>query len=325
MSGRPGSRILRNVLLRLLYGAASVVFISLVTFLADEIAPGDPAMLRMGEKNFTVERYEALKREMGLDRPWPVRYGEYMVNAAQGDFGESHTGTRDEVSDILRKVLPVSMQLALLAILFAAAIGLVLGTVGAVFENRTADRAVLSVSTLGVTIPNFVLAPVLAYFFAIKLGMLPLTWEIESKMEAPKFYYMVLPVLVLAARPMATLTRLTRASMIDTLNQEFIRLAVAKGVPSLRLYFKHGLRNAILPVLTGIGTSFGYLLTGSFIVENAFIVPGIGREAISAIQKGDTPVIMACVIVTGFMFITVNLLVDLVQQVIDPRIRESQV
>ena len=113
--------------------------------------------------------------------------------------------------------------------------------------------------------------------------------------------------------------------MIDTLNQEFIKLAVAKGVPPFSLYFKHGLRNAILPILTGIGTSFGYLLTGSFIVETFFRIPGIGHKAISAIQQGDAPVIMACVIVSGSLFILVNLTVDLVQQVIDPRIRESQV
>ncbi len=325
MAGKSGFRILRNVLLRLLYGAASLVFISLVTFLADELAPGDAAMARIGDKNFTQARYEAMKKDMGLDRPWPVRYVEYMGNAAHGDFGQSYWGTRDEVKDILKKVVPVSAQLAFLAVLLAAAIGLTLGTLGSIYENRAADRFALSLSTLGVTVPNFVLAPVLAYFFAIRLGMLPLTWAPESQMDGPKIYYLLLPVIVLAARPMAMLTRLTRASMIDTLNQEFIRLAVAKGVPSGRLYFKHGLRNAILPVLTGIGTSFGYLLTGSFIVETAFLIPGMGHEAINAIQKGDTPVIMACVIVTGAMFITVNLLVDLAQQLIDPRIRESQV
>ncbi|HXH61101.1 MAG TPA: ABC transporter permease, partial [Fimbriimonadaceae bacterium] len=303
----------------------SLVFISLVTFVADELAPGDAATVRMGEKNFTQARYEQLRKEMGLDRPWPIRYVEYMGKAVHGDFGNSYYGTRDPVNKILKRALPVSTELAGLAILFASSIGLFLGTFAAIYENRAVDRGALSVSTLGVTVPNFVLAPVLGYFFAVRLGVLPLTWVPESQMVAQKFYYMVLPVVVLAARPMATLTRLTRASMIDTLNQEFIKLAVAKGVPRWRLYIKHALRNAILPVLTGIGTSFGYLLTGSFIVETAFTVPGIGSETIGAIQKGDTPLIMAAVIVTGSMFIVVNLLVDLVQQLIDPRIRESQI
>ena len=434
MSAKSGAKTLRNICLRLLYGAASLLFISLVTFLADEIAPGDPALVRMGEKNFTQERYERIKKEMGLDRPWPVRYVEFFTGAninevqqlrspddaatftlllrgfssgthetaalsrdstdaeieaavtdmlvraeypepacrvrSQQDgafrvefvgglagkpmeelrlrrsgqdeasavraeevkigrtavpLGVSLYGTRDPVLDIIKSVLPVSLQLAGLAILMSAAIGIMFGTLAAVYENRLSDRVALTVSTIGVTLPNFVLAPVLAYIFAIHFDVLPLTWEIESKMVAPKIYYMILPVVVLAARPLATLTRLTRASMIDTLGQEFFRLAVAKGVPPFRLYVGHGLRNAILPVLTGIGTSFGYLLTGSFIVETAFAVPGIGQEAISAIQRGDTPVIMATVIVTGSMFIIVNLLVDVVQQLIDPRIRESQI
>lgn len=325
MQTRSILRTLRNIALRLLYGAASLLFISLITFLADEVAPGDAALVRIGQKNFNQQRYEELRHSMGLDRPWPVRYVEYIGNAVQGDFGESYYGTRDPVNEILAKVVPVSAQLALLAILLAALVGIVLGTIAAINENRAGDRFALSVSTLGVTLPNFVLAPVLAYFFAIRLKALPLTWEVESMMTRPKWEYFVLPVVVLAARPMAGLTRLTRASMIDTLNQEFVRLAVAKGVPRYRLYINHALRNAVLPVLTGIGSNFGFLLTGSFIVESAFIIPGIGHEAISAIQKGDTPVIMATVIVTGAMFIVVNLIVDLFQQVIDPRIRESQI
>ncbi len=430
MSAKSGFKTLRNICLRLLYGAASLLFISLVTFLADEVAPGDAALVRMGDKNFTQERYERIKKEMGLDRPWYVRYVEFFTGAninevqqlarpddaeftlllrgfssgthetsslahdstdaeieaavtdmlvraeypdpasrvtSQGDgafrveflggiagqsmeelrlkpsgqeevrakeikigrtaipLGVSFYGTRDPVIDIIKTVLPVSMQLACLAILMSVAIGVLFGTLAAVYENRLGDKAALSVSTLGVTVPNFVLAPVLAYIFAIHFDVLPLTWEIESKMVAPKIYYMILPVVVLAARPLATLTRLTRASMIDTLGMEFVRLAVAKGVPPWRLYVTHVLRNAILPVLTGIGTSFGYLITGSFIVETAFAIPGIGQELISAIQRGDSPVIMACVIVTGSMFILVNLAVDLVQQIIDPRIRESQI
>ena len=264
-------------------------------------------------------------RSAGQDADSAVRAEEVKIGRTAIPLGVSLYGTRDPVIEIIKSVLPVSMQLAALAILMSAAIGILLGTTAAIYENRLSDRMALSVSTLGVTIPNFVLAPVLAYIFAIYFDVLPLTWEIESKMVAPKIYYMILPVVVLAARPLATLTRLTRASMIDTLGQEFVRLAVAKGVPPWRLYVGHGLRNAILPVLTGIGTSFGYLVTGSFIVETAFGVPGIGSEAIVAIQRGDTPVIMAAVIVTGSMFILVNLLVDVVQQLIDPRIRESQI
>ena len=167
------------------------------------------------------------------------------------------------------------------------------------------------------------LAPVLIYIYAQRLNILPTNWRLER--PEGDFYYLILPVIVLAARPAALITRLTRASMIDTLQQEFIRTAIAKGVPRFRLYVRHALRNAILPIVTAIGTNFGILLTGSFVVERAFTIPGIGSRTIEAITAVDMPVIQACVLVTGAMFIFVNMLVDLLLPILDPRIRESQV
>lgn len=315
-------RLAKSILLRLLYGLVSLIFISFVTFVADEIAPGDAATLQAGEKA-RPEDVEALRRQMGLDRPWPVRYVEFVGKAARFDFGRSLLGSREEVSKVIGKALPMTMKIAFLAILIAAGVGIFLGTLAAVWQNRFPDRAVLTLSTLGVTVPNFVLAPVLVYFFALKLDWLPQTWEVN--LRGPQFYYLVLPVLILAARPMAMLTRLTRASVVDTLQQEFVRLAIAKGVPSVRLVFRHVLRNALLPVITAIGTSFGFLLTGSFIVERAFAIPGLGSEAIEAIQKRDTPIIQATVLIAGALFILINLIVDLILPLIDPRIREAQV
>lgn len=324
MSSPSGHKLGRQIALRLLYGAVSLLFISLATFLIDEVAPGDAALVRAGEKA-TAQQVQRIREEMGLDRPWPIRYVEFLGKAVRFDFGESYYGIREPVSEIIKRNLPATIRLSLMSIVLAAAIGIMLGTVAAVYEGRAADRAVLSVSTLGVTIPNFVLAPLLVYLFVLKWDMLPLNWEIEANRIAPEIYYLILPVVILAARPMAMLTRLTRASMIETLQQEFIRLAVAKGVPSLRLYLVYALRNAILPVVTAIGTSFGFLLTGSFIIETIFTMPGIGHAAIEAIQKGDTPVILATVMIAGALFIFVNLVVDLMLPALDPRIRESQV
>jgi peptide/nickel transport system permease protein len=315
-------RLARAILLRLLFGALSLLFISFVTFVADEVAPGDAATIEAGEKA-TPEQVERLRRQMGLDQPWPGRYAAYVGRAVQGDFGKSSFGVKEPVGDIVRRALPMTAKIASLSILLAAAIGVTLGTIAGLKQNRLADRAVLTISTLGVTVPNFVLAPVLVYFFGVQLNYLPLTWEVE--LVAPEYYYLILPVAILAARPAALLTRLTRASMIDTLNQEFIRMAVAKGVPRGRLIVKHALRNAILPVITAIGTSFGVLLTGSFIIEQAFALPGLGKETILAITRTDMPVIQACVLVTGSMYILLNLLVDLMLPLLDPRIRESQV
>jgi peptide/nickel transport system permease protein len=293
-----------------------------VTFIANEAAPGDPATVFAGEKA-SLQDIARVRHRMGLDRAWYVRYGESLWNDLHFDFGESYYGTQEPVANILKRDLPMTLGLSLLAILLAAGVGILLGTIGAIYEHKFADKAVLSISTLGVTLPNFVLAPLFVYIFAMKLNRLPQNWEVER--VAPLWYYLLMPVVVLAARPMASLTRLTRASMIETLRQEFIRMAIAKGVPTWRLITKHALRNAILPVVTSIGTSFGYLLTGSFVVETFFTMPGIGRETINAIQKHDYPIVQACILVTGMMFVVLNMVVDVILPILDPRIREAQV
>lgn len=314
--------LLRAIGLRLLYGLVSLLFLSFATFAIDDIAPGDGALLKAGEKA-TPAQIERLRHQMGLDRPFLVRYGEFVGRAAQGDFGNSYTGTGEPVGQIIGKALPMTMMIAIPAIILAAGLGVFLGTLAAIRQSKATDQVVLGFSTLGVTLPNFVLGPVLVLIFAVNLDILPTTWE--SNLRAPLPFYLILPVFILSLRPMASLTRLTRASMIETLGQEFIKLAKAKGVPPWRLYIKHGLRNAILPVVTAIGTSFGFLLTGSFIVETIFIMPGMGQTAIDAIMRSDSPVVMATVLVSGALFILVNLIVDIVQPILDPRIRESQV
>ncbi len=315
-------RLARQILLRLLYGAVSLVFICFVTFAAQSLASGDAATALAGEKA-TPEQVVALRHQMGLDRPFPIQFASFMAGAVRGDLGKSYFGQQRPVGDIMRDNLPTTATVAFCAMILAAGIGILLGTLAAIYQNRFADRVVLTVGTLGVTVPNFVLAPILVYIFALKLDQLPQTWEDPLRDAAWK--YLLLPVVILAARPTALLTRLTRASMIETLSQEFIRTAVAKGVPPLRLYFKHALRNAILPVITAIGTSFGFPLTGSFVVERFFRLPGVGARTIEAIQRRDTPVIQGGILITGALFILVNLAVDILLPILDPRIREAQV
>ena len=315
-------QLAKALVLRLLFGALSLLFISFVTFVADEIAPGDAATVEAGEKA-RPEQVERIRHNMGLDKPWPQRYVRYVDHAIHGDFGRSYAGLKEPVRDVLAQKVPMTLTIAGLAITLAAAVGITLGTIAAIYQQKIADRGILVFSTLGVTIPNFVLGPILVFIFCYKLDYLPLTWTVDR--SAPDAFYFILPVVILASRPMALLTRLTRASMLETLNQEFIRTAVAKGVPSFRLIVRHALRNAILPVITAIGTSFGFLLTGSFVVERFFVLPGIGSRTIEAIQQGDMPVIQACVLLTGAMFIGLNLIVDLLLPILDPRIRESQV
>jgi len=314
--------LVRAIGLRLVFSLVSLLFISLITFVATDLAPGDPARIIAGEKA-TEQAYQNIRHDLGLDKPMIVRYGSYLAGITHGDLGRSYFGARTPVAQKVAENLPMTLMVATLAILLAAGVGITLGVLAGVRPGSFFDRLILGSSTLGVTVPNFVLAPVLVLIFSVKMGYLPTSWTVER--QASDFYYLVLPVSILSLRPMATLTRLTRATMIDTMQQEFIRLAIAKGVPRTRLILVHGLRNAIMPVMTAIGTSFGFLLTGSFIVETAFTLPGIGREAIEAIQKRDIPMIQGTTLVAGALFVLVNLLVDIVQPILDPRIREAQV
>lgn len=315
-------RLAKAIFLRLLFGAFSLIFISFVTFVAGEFAPGDPATILAGEKA-SLDTYKLIRHNLGLDRPWPERYVRYVDHALHGDFGVSYYSTHEPIRNILVRTVPMTMKLAGQAIVLAAGLGILFGTIAAVYQRRFLDKSILTLSTLGVTTPNFVLGPILVYIFCTRLDRLPDSWA--TTLQAPEFYYFILPVTILAARPMALITRLTRASMIDTLDQEFIRTAVAKGVPRGRLLFRHALRNAILPVITTIGTSFGFLLTGSFVLERYFIMPGLGSTVIEAIQQIDMPVVQAGVLVTGAMFIFLNLVVDILLPILDPRIRESQI
>lgn len=315
-------RLAKAILLRFLFGLLSLLFISFITFVADEIAPGDQATVLAGEKA-PPEVVQRLREDLGLNRPMLVRYGEFLGKLTRFDFGKSYYGTKEPVLDRIERNLPMTLLLATAAMIVATIIGVTLGTLAAVYENRAADRTVLIFSTLGVTLPNFVLGPLLVLVFCLWIDIFPQNWT--TNRVAPDIYYLILPVTVLSMRPMALLTRLTRASMVETMKQEFIRTAIAKGVKPSSLILKHALRNAILPVVTAIGSTFGILLTGSFVVERFFTMPGLGSTAIEAIRGGDTPVVQATVLVAGFLFITINLIVDILLPILDPRIRESQV
>ncbi|MGE0000494.1 MAG: ABC transporter permease [Fimbriimonadaceae bacterium] len=319
---RTKTPLFQSLALRIGSGILSLLFVALVTFVAGEMAPGDAALMIAGEKA-SPEAVARIRTELGLDQPWPARFVRFVGDAAKGEFGRSYFGIKEPVRDVLARALPFTMKLAAFALIVAALLGVGLGALAAVYKDTWIDRLALTIGTLGVTVPNFVLAPILVFVFVIKADMLPVNYD--PQLPVAEFYYLILPTLVLAARPMASLSRLTRASLLDALRQDFVRLAIAKGLSPWRVNIVHGLRNAILPVVTSMGSSFGFLLTGSFIVERFFTVPGIGFVGIDAIQKRDTPVLMASVLVTGAMFIIVNLVVDLVLPLLDPRIREATI
>ncbi len=315
-------QLVRAISLRLLYAAISILFVSVVTFMADSMRPGGPEYALAGEKA-SKETIQRIRHELGLDKPWYVRYVHYVKKAVKLDFGRSYYSIQEPVSTIIKRNIVMTARLAMWAILISTFIGVSLGTIAAVYQQRMLDKLILIFSTFGVTVPNFVLAPLLVVFFCLKLQWLPINWEVYR--DRPDFFYLVLPVGIMSLGPAARLTRNTRSLMIDVLHQEFIRFAIAKGVPKWKVVIKHGLRNALMPIITQIGMMFGALLSGSFVVEQFFTLPGIGKEAIEAIKRGDAPVTITITLVGACIFVTANLIVDILLPLLDPRIREAQI
>lgn len=303
---------MRYVLSRLLQAIPTLLLISFLTFIMGFLAPGDPIRMILGEHS-DPQTVAQVRHELGLDQPWYVQYGRFVWNAVRGDFGISLYNRRP-VGDMIRESFPATATLAVLAILLAIMVGIPAGIVAAVWHNRLPDRLSMAGVVIGISVPNFVLATLLILLVSVRLGWLPVAGWGASE-------YMVLPVLVLAARPSASIARFTRTSMLEVLQQHYIRTARAKGVPEHLVILRHALPNALLPVVTVIGNAFGYLLTGSFIVETVFAVPGVGYKSIEAILRRDYPVIQATTLLFAFLFIVVNLVVDVLYTRLDPRVR----
>ncbi|MBW3623599.1 MAG: ABC transporter permease [Armatimonadetes bacterium] len=302
----------KYVLHRLLLAIPTLLVLSLITFLLSALAPGDPVALRLGQHADPAARAR-LRHELGLDRPLHEQYFTYLGNAVRGDFGKTYR-TEVPVREIMSEGIPYTFTLAFWAMAVAVAAGIGFGVLAAVYQNTWVDRAAMVVTLIGVSIPAFVLAPLLILLLAVRLGWLPVAgWE------GPQ--YLILPALVLAGRPAALIARLTRTQMVEVLRQDYIRTAYAKGLTRGQVIRRHALRNALLPVLTVIGTAFGYLLTGSFVVETIFAIPGVGMQSISAIFEREYLVIQATVMLAAVGFVLVNLLVDLLYGILDPRVR----
>ena len=286
-----------------------------ITFVLMHQVPGGPWDQA---KRLPPEALENVNRADGLDQPLWEQFGRYVYGVAHGDLGVSFRDRNRPVADILADGMRVSATLGALALALSVTAGVGLGMVSALRKNGLPDHAAIGFATLAASVPSFILGMLLLLLFTAYLHWLP-SGGWGSPQQA------IMPVLALSALPTAFIARVTRASMLDVLGEDYIRTARAKGLAAHTIVVRHMLRNAMIPVLTVIGPLAAVLVTGSFIVERFFLLPGLGREAIEAIQQRNTPVIMACVIVTGAMFIVINLIVDIAQQLVDPRIRESQI
>jgi ABC-type dipeptide/oligopeptide/nickel transport system permease component len=283
-------------------------------FVAIQFVPGDPIMVLLSDQSGDPELEARLRADYGLDRPLIVQFGDYLAGVLRGDFGMSFRFANLPVSEIIGTSLAISPILALAALAIALSLGLLLGTFAALRRNTAADTAVIVVLVAGISIPNFAMAAFLVYLFAIRLNLLPVAgWGSPEQV--------VLPVLVLAIPPTAYIARLTRTYMLEVLQQDYIRTARAKGLRERIVIWRHALRNTLVPLLTTVGIIFGGLLSGTFVVETIFNIPGLGRLAIEAIFARDYPVTMAIVLLFTLFYAGINLLIDLLYGVIDPRIR----
>ena len=297
--------------LPLLLGAALLIFV------AGRMAPGDPIAIRLGDQ-YDPEAAQALRRELGLDRPIWLQFTRYVAAAARFDFGESFISPGRRISSIVRETLPISLKLTSLALAAATAVGLTIGIVGAVSRRPWLDRALRVLLLVALSMPNFVVAALLVLVLSLWLGVLPV-----AGLSGWQSY--VLPVTVLAVPPAAYITRISRASMLEVLSEDYIRTAHSKGLGMPRIIVGHALRNAALPIITQIGLSFGYALTGSFIVEVIFNIPGMGRLIYESVVNNDVPVIQGGMLLILTLAVVINTVTDLLYGVLNPAIRVSHV
>ncbi|HWT29122.1 MAG TPA: nickel ABC transporter permease [Methylophilaceae bacterium] len=298
---------------RRLLGILPVVFgVLLLTFLLVHLVPGDPVEVMLGESASGADRAQ-LRAELGLDQPVVVQFGHYLARLAQGDFGTSiHSGKA--ISSLLAERYPATLKLALLALCIALCIGLPLGIVAALKADRWPDHVATTLSLTLSAMPHFWLGPLLMLVFALWLGWLPV-----SGMENGAS--ILLPALTLGFGLAAILTRMTRASLLEVLNEDFVRTARAKGLDESTVILRHALRAALLPVVTVVGLQMGSLLAGTVITETVFAWDGIGRLLVESIEKRDYPVTQACVLVIALSYVLVNLGTDLLYARLDPRVR----
>lgn len=300
---------------RVIQGIITVWFIATVTFVAMHSVPGDPLS---GERLANEEIRANLMARYGLDQPLWDQYLIYMGSMARGDFGISYTQQNRRVNDIIREHFPVSATLGLLAIVFAAFGGILWGALTALYRNRLPDVIIMFLVIVGISVPSFVVAA---------LSQLALT-SINSRLGFSLLpvagwgglQYMILPALVLGLSTMAYLTRLMRSSMLEITNSDFIRTARAKGLPPSRIFLKHQLRNAVLPVITVLGPAIAAITTGGFVVELIFAIPGLGRYFVEAVQQLDYTVIMGTTVFYGAFLVFMVILVDIIYGFIDPRV-----
>ena len=303
--------MLKYILKRILLAIVTIWAVATLTFFLMNMVPGGPFL---SEKAISPQATAALEAKYGLDKPLWQQYLTYMAGASHGDFGDSLKQRGRTVMDIITMKFPVSARVGGVSVLVALLLGVPLGCIAALKRGKFLDNLISVVSTCGIAVPSFVICTLLVYFFGVRLQILP-------TMGLTSWKHYVMPVMALAFYPTAYIMRLMRSSMLDVLGQDYMRTAKAKGLAGGKILFKHALRNAILPVITYVGPLLAYTVTGSFVVEKIFTIPGLGGEFISAINGRDYTLIMGTTIFLATLIILMNVVVDIVYKIVDPRIK----
>ena len=316
--------------------------ITLVAFFLIRLVPGDPIEVMVGERRLDPEAYARLVQQLGLDRPLLLQYGGYVKQTLSGDLGTSIV-SREPVAVEFAALFPATVELALCALALALVVGLALGSLAALKRGSLVDQGVMSLATVGYSMPIFWWGLMLIMLFSVDLGWTPVSGRIAIEYDIATrsgfmlidsllsrepgafisaLRHLLLPTLVLGTVPMAVIARMTRSSLLEVLREDYMRTARAKGLSPSRVLIVHGLRNALIPVITVVGLQTGALLGGAVLTETIFSWPGIGKWLIDSIARRDYPVVQAGILISALIFIAANLVVDLLYGVADPRIRE---
>jgi peptide/nickel transport system permease protein len=310
------------ILKRLVSMVPVLLLVSVLIFSLIHLTPGDPVLVMLGEEA-TPEARDALRRQLGFDRPLPVQYGIWLGRVLQGDLGRS-IRTNQPVSEAILQRLPVTLELSLLAMLVSLSIALPAGIVAAVRRDSRADLASTVFSLLGVSMPNFFLAVLLIFVLSLQLRWLPPIGYVNPLEDlGGNLKAMVMPALTLGTALAAVVARLTRSTLLEVLQQDYVRTAWAKGLREGVVVQRHAMKNALIPVVTVVGLQLGNLLGSAIVTETIFALPGIGRLVIDSIFQRDFPLVQGVVLYLALMFLLINLVVDLIYAYLDPRIRYS--
>ncbi|HWO82131.1 ABC transporter permease [Gaiella sp.] len=308
----------RLIVRRVLWTIPVILLVILMTFLLMRQIEGNP--FRTSERAIPASIQANLEAKFGLDDPWWKQYVRYVKGVATFDLGPSLVLRNRDVNDIVREHFPPSLELGALAMLFALVFGIPLGLLAALRANKWPDYTAMFVANVGFAVPSFLIATLLIYFFAVRWGDI---FDIPTS-GWTTWQSKILPTIALGLGPMAYFARLTRGSVLETLQQDYIRTARAKGLRRRRVVVVHTLRNSLIPVVTAAGPILGFLITGSFVIEQIFAIPGIGRYYVTAVTGRDYSVVMGLTVLLAMIVIVANMVVDILYGILDPRTREAR-